>query len=248
MLILDGLYVSDADGAPPLSDGAMLLFNPAGTTHRDSFHLAQGRFLTLSLPEQTCRIATEGTGVPTASTAFLSGESLATALRLAQYCGSAEPEGSGVMEALCWELLSNVSGKELWPKRMVPSWARHARELLNDRSNGPLRIAEMAQELNLHPVYLARVFRRAFRCTPGEYLMRCRLRRAMALVRDTPSPLSEIALAAGFCDQSHFTKAFRRHFGASPRMYRTSLRAGGITGEVSSVQEPPIVSTLCSIR
>lgn len=53
VLVLDGLYVSSAAGAAPVSNGRALIFNPAGTTHRDRFEArgrsVEGRFLTLSI-------------------------------------------------------------------------------------------------------------------------------------------------------------------------------------------------------
>ena len=58
--------------------------------------------------------------------------------------------------------------------------------------------------------------------TPGEYLRRCRLERARRLMQRSAAPLAEIAAAAGFSDQSHFSNAFRKIFGVSPGAFRRS--------------------------
>ena len=74
-------------------------------------------------------------------------------------------------------------------------------------------------------MHLARVFRLHLGCTPGDYLRRRRLARAAVLLRETARPLSDVALACGFADQSHLAHAFRRHAGVSPGAFRR--RAGG---------------------
>lgn len=227
IFVISGSYLSSADGATPESSASTLIFNPAGTTHRDNFVLPQGRFLAVSISDQSLRIAMDGACLPTAATAFSDGQGLVTALRFAEQCVSAPVDSRSTMEGLCWELLSHAAGARLWPDESlttVPSWITRAKELLNDHVVGPLHIAEMARELGIHPASFARAFRRTFRCTPGEYRMRCRLRTAMVLLRNTDLPLSSVALKAGFFDQSHFSTAFRRHFSHAPHAYRKRLQ------------------------
>jgi AraC family transcriptional regulator len=178
-----------------------------------------------------------GTALPAAATAYASGDVVATAFRLAGQSVRAGPEASTVMEGLCWELVSGMAGEKLWPQQRLPSWVRQARELLHDQCTGPIQITQMAQQLGIHPVYFARAFRQAFRCTPGEYRMRCRLRKAMVLLRDAKLPLSDIALEAGFFDQSHLTKAFRNHLGLAPHAYRKQLHGDVHRAEVQFIQD-----------
>jgi AraC family transcriptional regulator len=224
VLVLGGNYRSNADGAGRLSPPSTLFFNPAGTTHRDSFVEANGRFLAVSLSEPSRRIAAQDTKLPAAAQAFSGGDPVNTAFRLARQCLQPAPDAAANLEGLCWELLSNVAGEKLWTEEAVPSWLRRAQEFLQDRCGHPLSIAGMAEQLDVHPVHLARAFRKAFRCTPGEYLMRCRLRKAITLLRGSRFTLAEIALAAGFFDQSHLTRSFRRHFGLAPYAYRKACR------------------------
>ena len=240
VLVLSGNYLSSADGAAPVSFGPTLIFNPAGTVHRDSFDLPHGRFLAVSISNQSLGVARDWTVLPGAAVAFASGAGLDLALRLAQECALPGPANGAAMEALCWELLSTLSGVGLWPDQdrdSTPSWAGRARELLQDRSSDSLQITEMAQQLGLHPVYFARAFRRVFRCTPGEYRARCRLRDALTLMQDPSLCLSEIALSAGFFDQSHFSTSFRKHFGISPQIYRRQRHAHRASSEVQFIQE-----------
>ncbi len=239
-VVLSGSYVSSADGAGPVCSGPTLIFNPAGTTHRDSFMLANGHFLAVSISDDSLRVAMDWAALPSAATAFASGDGVTAALRFVQLCTAPGIASYSTMEAMCWELLSTVSGVNLWPdedRPSTPSWIGRARELLHDRCSDSLQMTEMAQQLGVHPVYFARAFRQVFRCTPGEYRMRCRLRDAMALMRNAGTPLSDIALNAGFFDQSHFSTSFRKHFGMPPQAYRRQLHGDVLGYEVQFVQE-----------
>jgi AraC family transcriptional regulator len=69
-------------------------------------------------------------------------------------------------------------------------------------------------------VYLARAFRRAYGCSITEYVQRHRIRRAAALIADRRLPLTQAAYAAGFADQSHLCRSFRRHAGVTPSAFR----------------------------
>src|SRR5215471_9074078 len=104
VLVLKGRYLSSAAGAARLSPPPRLIFNPAGTTHRDSFELARGRFLAVSISEQSRRIAAEGAKLPSEPIAFSVGAAVKTAFRIASECLRREPDSLAIMEALCWEL------------------------------------------------------------------------------------------------------------------------------------------------
>jgi AraC family transcriptional regulator len=224
--VLSGAYLSSADGAARVSRSPTLIFNPAGTVHRDTFVLADGRFLAVSISDQSLGVALNWAALPTSAVASVSRHRVTMARRLAEECAVPGPANSSTMEAMCWELLSTLSGVALWPnnhRASPPAWIGRARELLHDRCSDALLITEMAQQLGVHPVYFARAFRDQFRCTPGEYRMRCRLRDALADMHKVNVPLSEIALNAGFFDQSHFSTAFRKHFGMPPQAYRKQL-------------------------
>jgi AraC family transcriptional regulator len=80
----------------------------------------------------------------------------------------------------------------------------------------PPKIEALAALAGLHPHHLMRAFRQQRGETVGGYVRRRRLELADAAMRTGELPLAEIALRAGFCDQSHFTRAYRGHFGLTP--------------------------------
>ena len=67
---------------------------------------------------------------------------------------------------------------------------------------------------------LMRIFRKATGQTPIEYLIRIRIQRAMALLRNSDLTITEIALEVGFNDSNYFTRQFHRILGQSPRAFR----------------------------
>ncbi|MEX2015672.1 MAG: AraC family transcriptional regulator [Candidatus Hydrogenedentales bacterium] len=81
----------------------------------------------------------------------------------------------------------------------------------------------VAQRLGMHPVSLARAFRRRFGCSITEYRRRHRVLGACADVAAGKSSLADIAYAAGFADQPHFCRAFKTELGVSPGEYRRMI-------------------------
>lgn len=67
--------------------------------------------------------------------------------------------------------------------------------------------------------HFARMFRVSMDDSPVAYLRRARIERAKVLLACEDLTMSEIAAAVGFCDQAHFTRAFRRVTGATPGQF-----------------------------
>jgi AraC-like DNA-binding protein len=111
-------------------------------------------------------------------------------------------------------------------KPLPRRWIDAARELLDARSPEPVSIAAIARELSVHPSHLARTFRQNFHVTPAEYVRRRRLDHARRLLAAGELSIADVALAAGFYDQSHLTRSFRRALGTTPAVQRRRSRRG----------------------
>lgn len=229
VLVLEGLYISTAAQAPAVSVTPLLIYNPAGTVHRDRFEVRDsaagrrfdGRFLTLSIDSALADAAAADGRLPPVATALADPDALAIARRLASAVSRAEPDESVMQpESLALTLVACAATSRASSGGSPPRWLAVAREQLDDRCGEAVSMAELAQGAGVHPVHLARVFRQHVGCTPGDYLRRRRLERAAVLLRETRWPLSDIALHCGFGDQSHFANAFKRYSGATPREYR----------------------------
>jgi AraC family transcriptional regulator len=216
VLFMRGRYVSTAHGAPLLATHPMLIYNPPGVVHRDCFQGdgAGGRFFTLS-PDL---VTVAGLALPSYAL-VLDGDALRAAGRIAHLVQRGDRE-SLQMESLCTELLAATTTALDSCLDLAPRWLKRALELLRDDCGRDMSLAEVARTADVHPVHLTRVFRRHLRCTPGDYLRRCRLDRAAALLAARGPGLSEIAQACGYFDQAHFSRAFKQAYGVPPKAYR----------------------------
>ena len=87
-----------------------------------------------------------------------------------------------------------------------------------------LTTAHIARVVGVHPVYLAQRFRQHFACGVIEYLARRRVAFACHALRGSPLTIAAIASAAGFYDQGHFARTFKRYLGLTPTAYRRRQR------------------------
>jgi len=98
------------------------------------------------------------------------------------------------------------------------------REMLTKDLASPPSLSEIAREIDLHPSHLARIFRARYGESVGEHGRRLRLEWAAERLVGSDEELASIAAHAGFADQSHFTREFRRRFGVPPGLYRLTHR------------------------
>jgi AraC family transcriptional regulator len=105
-----------------------------------------------------------------------------------------------------------------------PRWLERTRELLHAHFTEDMTLKRIAGAVGTHPVHLARVFRQYHGCTIGEYVRRLRIESACRELALTDAPLSQIALALGFYDQSHFSRTFKKLVGLTPTVYQASFR------------------------
>lgn len=97
---------------------------------------------------------------------------------------------------------------------------------LSNRLGDPVRLADVAERLSLSVSRTGHLIKELFGETFPQLLVRLRLARAARLLSMTDLPAGEIAVDTGFADQSHFTRAFRRHYGMSPIRYRKEHETG----------------------
>jgi AraC family transcriptional regulator len=107
----------------------------------------------------------------------------------------------------------------------TPRWLRDARDFIHAHWIERPSLADIARAGGVHPSNLVRGFRAHLRCSPGEYMRGLRLEHAKSALGSPERSIADIALEAGFYDQSHFTTAFRRRFGMTPAAYRLQTRA-----------------------
>jgi len=108
-------------------------------------------------------------------------------------------------------------------RRGAPPWVLRVGEQLREELATRFTLQAIARSVGRHPVQVSRQFHRHFGCTLSEYVRRVRVARAQELLRHNDRGISDIALACGFADQSHFTTAFRGLTRVPPRRYRLAF-------------------------
>ena len=160
---------------------------------------------------------------------FPNGAVSALALRIYRESRIKDTVAPVIVEGLMLEMLGHASRSLVKMPVRPPGWLLQARDLLHGRFNDPLNLVEIAHLVGVHPTHLARSFKKHYRTTVGEYLRRLRLDWATRRLSETEDSITEIALAAGFYDQSHFSHLFKQHTGLTPAEFR-ALSNGGIKG------------------
>jgi AraC family transcriptional regulator len=197
-----------------------MLYYPAGTTHRDHFYTAGERlFLTVSLTSETNKKLLEEINFIDHSIDFKSVEISWLGKRISRELQSPDRLSPIVLEGMANELLV-FAARSLDKPDKPPGWLKTARELIKDCCTESITIAETAATVGVHPLHLARTFRRFFNCSPGEYLRKCRIELASNLLLNSKKTLAEIALISGFADQSQFTQSFKQSAGITPAKFR----------------------------
>src|SRR3984893_6446697 len=109
---------------------------------------------------------------------------------------------------------------------LAPRQIRRVLEYIEAHLTDELGLVELAAIAELSPHYFGEAFRISTGRSPHRYVMERRVERARDLLWDADRPIGDIAYAAGFSSQSHFTANFRRVTGGTPGRFRRSLSGG----------------------
>lgn len=110
---------------------------------------------------------------------------------------------------------------------LAPWQQRAAMEVMRERLVEGVALDAVAQVCGLSTSAFIRLFHSSMGQSPHQWLIQQRVELAMELMQDASLSLADIAYAAGFADQSHFTRTFSRRIGASPGAWRASLSLPG---------------------
>lgn len=100
-----------------------------------------------------------------------------------------------------------------------------AKDKMDAASDEQWPIARLAQLSAVSVAYFAREFKTAFGLPPHRYLLTRRIERAIAMLRDTDLPITDIALQTGWTSLGTFGRIFRDVTGASPGALRARERS-----------------------
>jgi len=95
---------------------------------------------------------------------------------------------------------------------------------INENLQGEHNLEELSSIAGITPSHFCRVFKRAIGMSPHQYLLKARLERAQQMLGQSEASIAVVADMLGFTSQSHFHRAFRKHFGEAPTSFRNRGR------------------------
>ncbi len=100
---------------------------------------------------------------------------------------------------------------------------RRVLEFMRHHSAQDLTVAELAREAGVSRFHFINLFKKACGTTPHQHLVKLRLERAAAMLENTDLSIAALAASCGFVAPSHFSAAFRRHFGQTASEYKSRI-------------------------
>lgn len=127
---------------------------------------------------------------------------------------------------LCTHLLwkyTNLPPRHNYKCRVSEDKLKQAIEYINDNLDRQLKLSQIATQINISQDYFSRLFKQSMNISPHQYIIQQRLKLAMQLL-DRGKSIAQTAYLCGFSNQSHLYKAFRSHFGITPKAYQIQNR------------------------
>ncbi len=220
--VLRGVFTEECERKKLECKPLSVSFLSPGATHSDDFRNGAHCFVLEIAPERLERVREHLTlNEPLCRYGGMLGW---LTLRLYAEARRKDEASSLAVEGLSLEILAELSRQQaISSERKPPRWLEQARELIHGQFTESLTHDQIATAVAVHPVHLAGVFRRHYGCTIGEYARRLRVEFACRNISTSNASLADIALAAGFSDQSHFSKVFKQLTGMTPAQFRKNL-------------------------
>lgn len=118
---------------------------------------------------------------------------------------------------------STAKQRSLKPvERLSSAQLAHVATYIDENLESKLSLAELAQVANMNLYRFARAFKQSIGVSPHQHVLKQRIERAKFLLATTNLTLQDIAYQLGFSSQSHFTTAFRRSVGVTPKAFRAA--------------------------
>jgi AraC family transcriptional regulator len=224
-ITLRGGWDSVLDRRPRVSAVGMVLTEPAGERHANHFDDGGAQVLAIQPDSKRVEAFEPWGGLLNRVNHFQSSDALSLARRLTSEIRFPDAALPLAVESLSLEILMAAARRRGSHRGgTAPLWLRRVADYLHDSFLDRPSMVDLTSIAAVHPGHLAREFRRHFHVPIVTYLRRLRLDWAAERLTMTCLSIAEIAIAAGFADQSHFTRAFRRHTGRSPQEFRQADR------------------------
>lgn len=110
--------------------------------------------------------------------------------------------------------------KKMKHLKSPPAWIGTVYEILNDKWNEPVSLADLSKAAGVNPITISKHFPAYFACTLGSYMRKLKIERSISMIKNSSSSLTDTAYHCNFFDQSHFIRNFRQFTSFSPKQYQ----------------------------
>jgi AraC family transcriptional regulator len=222
-LTVDGCFTETVGTTAHELNPSCVVFRPAGEKHFNRYGKAAARCLIIEVKPERLAGIRQVTQILDRASCIKADLVSTLALRIFHESRMRDTVAPLSIEALTLELLVHAARLQCVRDQSPPLWLRQAREALHEQFAESISLSSIAESVGVHAAHVAKMFRRHYGCTVGDYVRRLRLDYAARLLVQSDRNLSTIALLAGFYDQSHFTQLFKLRFGVTPGGFRAGL-------------------------
>jgi AraC family transcriptional regulator len=220
-LLLEGEYGERYDRQDRQFRPFTIHFRPAGIPHRDEIGPSGVRFFEIEIrPSWRQRLAECSAALDLAHDDCIGGPLLWLGMKMYREFEAGGTADDLVIESLLAEMLGYVARTQRPKISHRPAWLDRILEKLAAEFSQRLTLDDLSHEAGVHPVHLSRVFRKWHGAGIGEHVNGLRIRAACERMLVPEISLADISLDAGYADQSHFTRAFKRATGMTPGFFR----------------------------
>ena len=126
---------------------------------------------------------------------------------------------------------SSSTRRELHGTRLQDFYIQEAVNYMERNYQRELTVEEIADVCKLNRSYFSKLFRESMGCPPQEFLIRLRLSKAAELMQTTKASIGDISAACGYPNQLHFSRAFKKRYGVSPREWRSQNKSRAVVNQ-----------------
>jgi AraC family transcriptional regulator len=216
-IVMAGAFQESGDARCEEAGAGTILLHPADDAHGDRFG-PEGAICVNVSPSAAWLDATRGDDLFRSYRVLRGCVALSLGNAIRRRLADRDTAGRLALESAALALLSEAAHCDA--PRQGGEWVRRVCDDIRSAPCAEWTLAGVAATARVHPMHVARTFRRCVGSSLGEFVRAERLAWARAELSASDAPLSAIATDAGFYDESHFCRAFRKHFGATPGSYR----------------------------
>lgn len=222
-ILLHGSYREGYQGGVRDCEPATAVLHPPGEVHEDHFLDAGGHIFRFEIVDSKADRCLSRRIWDAAEVS--NGRVRCLAARLYRESHNSDRFSPLAAEALALEIIGEATRKGRARDQCgIPRWLDQTIELLHETLPDNLTVEQIANVVGVHPVHLARVFRRHHGCSIGEYVRNWRVELASRQLATSTIAIAEVAADSGFADQSHLCRTFKAVSNLTPTEFRAIFR------------------------